>query len=321
LRQVHGGLARREREALAKVFPYQESRQGLPNQDAAGSSESQKPTPYETAHAIAATWAEANEHSITLRKAARCLADELQGMKGRIPPTLIEAIVARWRKTHSHNFARSLSFCLRKILRSIDSQLGTHLALAVPKPPPPHPRRVTIQPDDLDRMLSKAEPWMKLFVSLMVGMGLRWTEAKSAGPANYDRQTQTLCVRTKGGRVRDFPVPDGIAALIALAPDTNFPTFLEQVRGKHMCDATLRGHWYRLKRDAGIPHEITPHDLRRTAAVRVYRSTGDIFAAKTMLGHESLTSTAVYLAAHESEALRVLRDHLIRWTPKGEKPQ
>lgn len=40
---------------------------------------------------------------------------------------------------------------------------------------------------------------------------------------------------------------------------------------------------------------IVPHDFRRTAAVAIYRCTGDIRDAQALLGHKALGSTLHYL--------------------------
>ena len=45
-------------------------------------------------------------------------------------------------------------------------------------------------------------------------------------------------------------------------------------------------------------------------------------AAKALLGHDSLSSTAYYLSAHEPAAMRQISQRLRDWTPpKGEPTQ
>jgi integrase len=157
---------------------------------------------------------------------------------------------------------------------------------------------------------------MKLFVLLMSTMALRFAEAAAAAPEHYDAQAHTLTIRTKGGRVRTFPVPPSVDALFSLAPTNGHGTYVERLLGKTIRNLeTLRIHWYALTKAAGIRKEIRPHDLRRTAAVHLYTQTLDVLAAKEMLGHDSLNATMHYLKPYDQAAMRQIQQHM--WRPKG----
>ncbi len=151
----------------------------------------------------------------------------------------------------------------------------------------------------------------------MASMGLRFSEAYRIGPDNYDADTKTIRVQTKGGKVRPFPVPDEVSKLIALCPPDNPGTYIEKLNGGPIKKQSLRKRWRTLKKKAGVRDELNPHDLRRTAAVRVYTLTKDVLAVKALLGHEDITSTATYLAPYEPAAMRALQTTFHRWTPKG----
>ncbi|MEZ0345330.1 MAG: tyrosine-type recombinase/integrase [Infirmifilum sp.] len=71
--------------------------------------------------------------------------------------------------------------------------------------------------------------------------------------------------------------------------------------------------WFKVfLREAGLPEErvqvIRPHDLRRTAAWSIYRSTGDLKLVQEFLHHERPETTLIYLgkgiAALEEEEYR-----------------
>jgi hypothetical protein len=51
----------------------------------------------------------------------------------------------------------------------------------------------------------------------------------------------------------------------------------------------------RLRRRVGITRKLTPHDLRRATAVKLYELTGDIRDVQGLLAHTSLGSTIWYL--------------------------
>jgi integrase len=211
-------------------------------------------------------------------------------------------------------------FELRVIVRMIDSRLGTQLARAVQKIPGPQPRRVTIAPLDLQRMLRAATPDMRFFVSLLAFAALRFAEAYALGWDNYDEEKQTLTIAGKRGVIRSIPCPPEITAMLAFTP-TGPGSFISLLRGRKLCQARVRNVWNNLKRKAGVPENVNPHDLRRTAAVGIYRRTKDVYAAKELLRHDALSSTAHYLAPYDVEALQAVRDDMLRGLKEGAKTQ
>ena len=61
--------------------------------------------------------------------------------------------------------------------------------------------------------------------------------------------------------------------------------------------------------EAGIPRELAhPHILRHSRAVELLRAGVPITLVQQLMGHASLTTTAVYLQIHQSEAKRILRE-------------
>jgi integrase len=201
----------------------------------------------------------------------------------------------------------------------VDRETGQQLAESLPKPGSPKARQQTISQEELDRLLARAKPFMRLLLYLMLSMALRISTALKAGPEHYDENTKTLTIKTKGrngGKLREFPVPETVAALFALAPKIGAGGFIERLYGKPLKPAALRYHWRALAREAGIDPNINPHDLRRTAAVRCYADGKDILAAKALLGHDSLLTTLLYLEPYDPLKLGQLRQQIQRWTPK-----
>jgi site-specific recombinase XerC len=57
-----------------------------------------------------------------------------------------------------------------------------------------------------------------------------------------------------------------------------------------------------LKKKLGITRKLTPHDLRRTTARKLYALTGDLRDVQSLLGHSELQTTLWYL----QDALQVV---------------
>jgi len=221
---------------------------------------------------------------------------------------------ARWKKRLAPTTCFNNAYALRKILRSIDEQLRTQLARAVEIPHHFQPRQRTATPDELRRLFAAASPAMRMFLALTSILALRFTEAESLGWSNYDEEHQRVRVKTKGGKIREFPVPDEVAALIHVCPRGE-GTFIQLLHGRKIREKHLRELWSRLRKKAGVPNDLHPHDLRRTAAVRVFEITKDVFAAKALLGHDALASTAWYLSPHEPKAMTDAAQALKTWSP------
>ncbi len=62
-------------------------------------------------------------------------------------------------------------------------------------------------------------------------------------------------------------------------------------------------------REAGIPRELAhPHVLRHTRAIELIRAGVPLTLVQSLLGHASLTTTAIYLQIHPVEAKAILRE-------------
>ncbi len=65
--------------------------------------------------------------------------------------------------------------------------------------------------------------------------------------------------------------------------------------GRPMEYHSLVGAFAVVKKAVGITRKLTPHDLRRTTARRVYSITQDLRTVQAVLGHSDLNSTMWYL--------------------------
>jgi len=185
--------------------------------------------------------------------------------------------------------------------------------IQLPKVKVPQPRPTTATPQQIQTLLSKAPPWLRLFILLCWQTALRSSEAHAVTPRTYDQKTATVSIPTKGGKHRVIPVTEQIQILLAPTlegdPDQSCIALL---KGRSCSLQTVRNAWTKLTHDAGIK-DLRPHDLRRTTATALYRATKDLRAVQQYLGHEHMSSTTHYLAplnqAELREYQRLLRFH------------
>lgn len=193
----------------------------------------------------------------------------------------------------------------------------------VPGAARPSPRTVTATPEELQKLVAHAQPYMRLFILLASQLGLRITEARKLGPGDYSAEAGTITYRKKGGKTHTLPVTPEIAALFDSAPEAPGKSFIAALRGderlhqtENLTDPTLRRAWVALRKKAGVNQKLRPHDLRRTVAVSLYDLTKDVLAVNKLLGHTNLASTFHYLAPHDPGKLRPLVHQLFRPTGK-----
>jgi integrase len=301
-RQILRRLGGRARQPKAQSLPQQKSSRSPPGENAHPLVREAARPPYTTASATARAWSEAqSQHSA--KRVARELAQKLEE-KGE-PAIAIASLLAGWQQTLGPDTRCTYSVYLRKCLAAIDSAMNTHTRQLVKLPRRPPPRATIATPQEIEALWNAAPAAWKYFLAATTALALRFTEAVTSGPKHYDPANNSITIRTKGGKVRTFPVTPQMKALIDICPPTA-ETFMDGLAGRPSSRNGLRDQWEKLKKQANVRAELIPHDLRRTAAVRAYQATGDVFAAKALLGHDALTTTARYLRPHEPEALRVL---------------
>ncbi|HTR48245.1 MAG TPA: tyrosine-type recombinase/integrase [Verrucomicrobiae bacterium] len=306
-------LARRQRSPASKGLRLEKRGPQIPAQEAHRNARSKKRTTPSTAEGLARGWQAASPPDREAHRVARELADNLHNHRGPISASLIAGILARWRATYAYNTIRSRTQKLKRMLREIDRKMDTNLAELLPRTGKQRARLRILQPGELDRLYQHATPHMRLFLILGLQAGLRFAEILRVGPAGHDAAKQTVTIRVKGGAVRTIALPFQATQLIALAPQIEGASYIECLRGRKCTPQRIREDWNRLTKKAACP-DLNPHDLRRTAAVHIYRETNDVFAAKALLGHADLATTAHYLKAHEATLAPIAE---ATWTPKG----
>src|SRR5665213_867357 len=142
----------------------------------------------------------------------------------------------------------------------------------------------------------------RALIELLYGSGLRIAEACGLPFAGLELAAPSgpqVRVRGKGGRERIVPLSraavDALQAHLArrgeLRPKT--PIFLGR-RGEPLSPKTVQWRLKRYLAKAGLPANVTPHQLRHSFATHLLEGGADIRMIQDSLGHASLATTQIY---------------------------
>lgn len=200
------------------------------------------------------------------------------------------------------------------------------------------PDRSTFTPDQAHAILAAAETDRdRLALRLLLNYGLRQGALRAVQFKHFDYIRRRLTVHTKGGRVRNLPIPHA-----AFWTELERHVLEAEARPHHYLMPTAKGNrwyrqedptqpmsnraahywWYARLQDAGIvPRGTTSgekmHKARHTAGQRLLDSSGNLKAVQKLLMHSSIATTAdTYtdwdddqLAASLLDAVREEDDH------------
>lgn len=149
----------------------------------------------------------------------------------------------------------------------------------------------------LRRALMAADERARLMLALGAGVGLRRAEiAAVRGEDVVDTiDGPVLRVVGKGGRVRELPIDDGLAAALRQRLGWCFPS----PGGGHLTPAHVGKIVSRL-----LPDGWTTHTLRHRFASAAYRVDRDLRAVQELLGHVSVATTQIYTAVPDDACRR-----------------
>jgi len=165
----------------------------------------------------------------------------------------------------------------------------------------------------------------RALLAVMLGAGLRVGEAVALRPSDIDYSTGQIFVEDgKGGKDRVVPVDAETLAHIrawaekrtALGFNGHRPLFCRLRRqgfgeggvGSPMSTDNVQALVTRLARAAGIEKRVTPHVLRHTYACKLLRRPGAVLTdVQLALGHDHLSTTAIYLHAEPERLRRVVQ--------------
>lgn len=148
----------------------------------------------------------------------------------------------------------------------------------------------------------------KMVVWTLLDTGLRVSEFAALTKDNVQWQERRLVIYGKGGpygkrtKRRVIPMTERVRRLI----EYHFAEHNEI----GMSGRTIQRIVKRVANRAGIAKPVTPHVLRHTFAVNCIKKGVSTRALQTLLGHDRLTTTELYLNLSPEDAIR---EFLAKW--------
>ena len=147
----------------------------------------------------------------------------------------------------------------------------------------------------------------RMLLTTMYATGLRVSEAIRLAVTDIDSQRMAILVtHGKGNRQRLVPLSQNLLTELRLFWKTHrdpvwlFPS--GQRPGQHLTIAAVNKAFLRTRARVGINRRFSTHALRHTCATELLEAGVDLLSIQRILGHRSLSTTAIYL--------HVRRDHL-----------
>ena len=186
----------------------------------------------------------------------------------------------------------------------------------------------TISIDEVDRIiaavdLSKNEGERnRAIIETLYGCGLRVSELLDLKLSDLFFEEGFIKVTGKGDKQRFVPISEYTIKFINIykdevrvhqdiKPEATDTLFLNR-RGNRLTRAMIFTIVRRLTEAAGIKKKVSPHTFRHSFATHLLENGADLRAIQQMLGHESITTTEVYVHVDRSH----LRDVMETFHPR-----
>lgn len=144
-------------------------------------------------------------------------------------------------------------------------------------------------------------------VLLLISVGLRVGELVQLRTTDFDEQGAMLHVRGKGRRERRVPIVDQRLAEMLGALSNRDQAHLFGGDGTPWSTQSFRQRLRLFARAAGVARHVTPHMLRHTSATLHLEDGVDLLFLQRMLGHESISTTALYAHVADASLKRALK--------------
>lgn len=197
--------------------------------------------------------------------------------------------------------------------------------LQLPKMPMPHPKALApAQTERLVTVLVDAPERQRLrdraMLELMYGCGLRVSELLRLKSIDLDESAGALRVVGKGDKQRWVPVGEPAMAAIQVYLRSARPQYVRASKpsqylfltrlGRPMSPSGFWRHLQTLAVVAGLnPELVSPHVLRHSYATDLMFGGADLRTIQMLLGHESISTTAIYLRQDKRHLREVVSAH------------
>ncbi len=148
--------------------------------------------------------------------------------------------------------------------------------------------------------LAKSEPRERLALRLAAELGLRCGEVVAVNTRDVTGSAGAwwLTVHGKGNKVRELPLPDGLAGPLRVAEDG----FV--FKGNY--DGHLSSQYMGKIISRLLPEGVTMHMLRHRFATMAYNVDRDVFTVQRLLGHASPSTTQRYVQVSDLNMRRLV---------------
>ncbi|WPY99917.1 site-specific tyrosine recombinase XerD [Christiangramia sp. OXR-203] len=179
-----------------------------------------------------------------------------------------------------------------------------------------------ISTEEVDRIiraidLGKAEGERnRAIIETLYGCGLRVSELTELKMSDLFFDEGFIKITGKGNKQRFVPISEYTMKYITLYKDEVRPhqpikdeysdTLFLNRRGRQLTRAMIFTIVRKLTKEAGISKNVSPHTFRHSFATHLLENGADLRAIQQMLGHESITTTEVYVHVDRSHLREVM---------------
>jgi len=170
-------------------------------------------------------------------------------------------------------------------------------------------KREPLDDDEVDRLTNACDTFREKFVVwTLLDTGLRLSEFADLKKDNIQWQEKRLVIYGKGGpygkktKRRIIPMTERVRRLLEYHFAENNNT--------RMVKRTVARIVKKVAGKAGISKPVSPHVLRHTFSVNCIKKGISTRALQTLLGHDRLTTTELYLNLSPEDAIR---EFLNKW--------
>lgn len=176
-----------------------------------------------------------------------------------------------------------------------------------------------LEKEEIGRLLSNCDGYMRPLVTVALNTGMRLGELKQLKWRDIDYKRETIYLRTsKNGEAREIPMNEYVKnAFIQALKHPDSPYVFCKADGSPLGD--IRKTFWTALRKSGIK-EFHFHDLRHTFASHLVMSGHDLNTVRELLGHKTIQMTLRYAhlsPKHKKQAVDNLGKVLDTiWTPE-----
>lgn len=157
-----------------------------------------------------------------------------------------------------------------------------------------------------------------VILEVLYSCGLRVSEAISLKMSDLFFDEGFIRILGKGNKQRLVPIAHHTISLLKsylkyTRPELVNDQYVTEAlflnrRGKPLTRAMIFTIVKQTSKLAGINKDVSPHTLRHSFATHMLENGADLFSIQAMLGHESITTTEIYLHIEKSSLKRVIEE-------------